>query len=124
VKDLARLKDSATALRCSPALTQYELLNLAGGGLRQVVHRREAVWRLEVRQMLPAEGAQFGGRGLNARAKDHERMGRLAPLLVEKPTTAASCTAGCRSRVHSTSTEEMFSPPLMMTSFNRSRISM
>jgi len=39
------------------------------------------------------------------------------------PTTAASCTAGCRSSTPSTSTDEMFSPPLMMTSFKRSRIS-
>ena len=39
------------------------------------------------------------------------------------PTTAASTTAGCRSSVPSTSTEEMFSPPLMITSLIRSRIS-
>jgi hypothetical protein len=39
------------------------------------------------------------------------------------PTTAASPTAGCRSSVPSTSTEEMFSPPLMITSLIRSRIS-
>ncbi len=39
------------------------------------------------------------------------------------PTTAASPTAGCRSSVPSTSTEEMFSPPLMITSLIRSLIS-
>src|ERR1041385_8044539 len=38
------------------------------------------------------------------------------------PTTAASCTAGWRSSTPSTSTEEMFSPPLMITSLIRSRI--
>src|SRR6185369_6294512 len=40
------------------------------------------------------------------------------------PTTATSSTAGCRSRAPSTSMDEMFSPPLMITSLNRSRISM
>src|SRR6266496_4446400 len=39
------------------------------------------------------------------------------------PTIAASCTAGCLKSTPSTSTDEMFSPPLMMTSFRRSRIS-
>ena len=36
----------------------------------------------------------------------------------------ASETASCRNSIASTSTDEMFSPPLMITSFNRSRISM
>ena len=36
---------------------------------------------------------------------------------------AASTTAGWRSRTPSTSSEEMFSPPLMITSLIRSRIS-
>ena len=39
------------------------------------------------------------------------------------PTTAASRTAGWRSSAPSTSIEEIFSPPLMITSLNRSRIS-
>jgi len=40
------------------------------------------------------------------------------------PTMATSCTAGWRNSTPSTSTEEMFSPPLIITSFKRSRISM
>jgi len=40
------------------------------------------------------------------------------------PTTAHSRTAGCFTRVCSTSMVEMFSPPLMMMSFLRSRSSM
>ncbi len=40
-----------------------------------------------------------------------------------RPTIATSWTAGCRSSTPSTSTEEMFSPPLMITSLSRSRIS-
>ena len=40
-----------------------------------------------------------------------------------RPTMAASWTAGWRSKAPSTSTEEMFSPPLMITSLMRSRIS-
>src|SRR5256885_9242105 len=40
-----------------------------------------------------------------------------------RPTIAASCTAGWRSRTPSTSRLEMFSPPLMITSLIRSRIS-
>src|SRR2546426_3340059 len=39
------------------------------------------------------------------------------------PTTAASTIAGCPSNTPSTSTDEIFSPPLMMTSLNRSLIS-
>ena len=39
------------------------------------------------------------------------------------PTTETSCTASWRSNTLSTSTDEMFSPPLMITSLNRSRIS-
>src|SRR5207249_9173656 len=38
-------------------------------------------------------------------------------------TTAASSTAGCRYRTSSTSIVEMFSPPEMMMSFERSLIS-
>ena len=37
-------------------------------------------------------------------------------------TTAAANTAGCRYSASSTSSEEMFSPPEMITSFERSRI--
>src|SRR6516165_5402755 len=40
-----------------------------------------------------------------------------------RPTMATSCTAGWRSSTPSTSTEEMFSPPLMITSLSRSRVS-
>ena len=39
-------------------------------------------------------------------------------------TTAAAMTAGWRYSASSTSIEEMFSPPLMMMSFERSRILM
>ena len=40
-----------------------------------------------------------------------------------RATTAASSTAGCRYSTSSTSIVEMFSPPEMMMSFDRSRIS-
>src|SRR4030095_7817058 len=44
-------------------------------------------------------------------------------LSCDMPTTATSCTAGWRSKHPSPSTEEMFSPPLIITSLKRSRIS-
>ena len=40
------------------------------------------------------------------------------------PITAASSTAGCWKRQSSTSMEETFSPPVMITSFFRSAMTM
>ena len=38
------------------------------------------------------------------------------------PMTATSATAGCENRTSSTSIDETFSPPVMITSFLRSEI--
>ena len=88
------------------------------------VDERDAVRRLEVGEPLADEVDQLAiGRG-GARLQDDEGMRRLAPAFVARtPTTPTSCTAGWRISTPSTSTDEMFSPPLMMTSLKRSRIS-
>ena len=53
------------------------------------------------------------------RAALHKSRDDLAPLLVGKPTTATSATAGCSDRQLSISTGETFSPPVMIMSSTR-----
>ena len=80
--------------------------------------------RLEVRQAARARTARSSSSVAAAPARAPRT--RAAPRPTSRrgrPTTATSCTAGCRSSTPSTSTDEMFSPPLMMTSLSRSRIS-
>ena len=58
------------------------------------------------------------GRGVT---KAHGVSPHLSSCLA---TTAASMTLGCRYKTSSTSREDMFSPPEMMMSLERSLISM
>ena len=61
--------------------------------------------------------------GARALPENNEGVRRLAPALMRQPNDRHLLHSGCRKSTPSTSTEEMFSPPLMMTSFRRSRIS-
>src|SRR5690606_7529967 len=71
------------AVRPGPLpLAELELLDLAGGRLRQLRDELHRVGRLETGQALPGVPDQLGlGGGLPV-AQHHERLGPLAPLLV------------------------------------------
>ena len=109
---------------CRAPAAQHEFLNLARRGLRQLGDESERVRALEVREPLAREGAQLGLGGREAPGFSTTNACGASPhCSCGSPTTATSWTAGCRSSTPSTSTDEMFSPPLMITSFIRSRIS-
>src|SRR5271170_5135054 len=103
---------------------KHELLHLAGGRLRQLGDEMEGLRALEVGETGAHERSQLDVGGGGAGAQHDEGVGCLAPLHVRHPHYRPSCTAVCSSRVPSTSTDEMFSPPLMITSLMRSRTSM
>ena len=63
-------------------LAQLELLELAGGGAGQLGAELDRRRALVVGQALAAELDQVGLRGRRPRAQHHERLHRLAPLLV------------------------------------------
>ena len=106
------------------ALAQHVLLDLAGRGLRQLGDEGDAARGLEVGQVLPRERDDRPPRWRWRRRWSTTKACGVSPHFSSgRPTIAASCTAGWRSSTPSTSTEEMFSPPLMITSLSRSRIS-
>ena len=76
--------------------------------------------RLEMGEVLAAEGDDVFRRGLGFGLQGHKRAGRLAPLLIW--TGHDRCFEYGRMPVedNSTSMVEMFSPPEMMMSFERS----
>ena len=76
-----------------------------------------------MRERIPREMPKFEFRCRQTLAQYDECLRRLTPFLVWDPMTATSSTAGWRSKALSTSIDEIFSPPLMMTSLKRSRIS-
>jgi tricorn protease len=67
------------------AAAEHVLLDLSGGGFRQLRDERHPVRGLKVGQPVPREGDQLVRRGGRAVAQHHERMRRLAPLLMRQP---------------------------------------
>ena len=105
------------------AVAQHELLDLAGSGLRQLRNERDPVRALKCASRSLVNAISSASVALAPSRRTTNAYGASPHLSCGKPTIAASSTAGCRSSVPSTSTEEMFSPPLMITSLIRSRIS-
>src|SRR5688572_15753081 len=72
----------ALLLRDRRAAAQHILLDLAGGRLRQLVHKAHPLGRLEVGQAVAHKLLQLSLTGRAASLQHHEGVGRLAPLLV------------------------------------------
>ena len=98
---------------------QHVLLDLAGRrlGQRLEVH---PVRRLEVRQPAAHEVGQLPLGYIATGRWSRTRRDAHPSAWSGTATTAASSTSGCAASAFSTSTEAMFSPPLMMMSLLRS----
>ena len=103
------------------ALAQHLLVELAHRRLRHRVDERPALGHLPARHVL--------GRGTPAARRSRRRTpsrtttvasGRSPHRSSGTPTTLASTTSGCAISVFSSSTEEIHSPPDLMTSLDRS----
>ena len=105
-------------------VAQHVLLDLAGRGFRQL-GEHDRLGRLEVGEHRCGSGRSAPARWPAAPAFRVTNAQGLSPHFSSgRATTAASSTAGCRYSAPSTSIEEMFSPPEMMMSFERSLTSM
>jgi hypothetical protein len=106
-----------------PALAQHVLLDLAGRGLRQLVTKVTPLGALKSARRARANAIMSSSAALPPSRSSTKACGVSPHFSSGRPTIAISCTAGWRSNAPSTSTEEIFSPPMMITSLSRSRIS-
>ena len=117
---LDRALSVAPILRPGARHLQPELLHLAGGRLGDLGEQDGArafeTRRGARRHQAISSSAETLSPGLSS-TKAHG----VSPISSSGfATTAASCTAGCLKSASSTSIEEMFSPPEMMMSLERS----
>jgi hypothetical protein len=100
----------------------------AGAAAAQIRHEilpllsRKARYRLahllgSVSASLDRRGRRVALSNLRVAFGDEISSKRRAQRSRGNPTIVTSCTAGCCKSAPSTSTEEIFSPPLTMTSF-------
>ena len=101
---------------------EHEFLDLAGRGLGQRA-KLDRPRHLEVREVGADVIEISASLDPRAGASVTKAFGRSPQNSSGTPTTATSSTAGWRLRARSTSMVEMFSPPVMMMSFWRSRSS-
>jgi hypothetical protein len=106
----------------SRALAQLELLQLAGGGAGELVAELDRGRALVVGEALAAVGDELGLGSCVSRASTTRALTVSPHFSSGTPMTATSATSGWEKRASSTSIDETFSPPLMMTSFLRSEI--
>jgi hypothetical protein len=105
------------------AAAQQVFLYFARRGLGEFANERNPTGRFEVSKIVSRELDDFGFRGGFAGTQHNERMRRFTPFRV-RHADDRDLLHGVVTKQHAlTSTDEMFSPPLMMTSLNRSRIS-
>ena len=100
-------------------LLQLKPLDLARGALRQVANKMNSRRRLKVAQTALAKAEQFPFVAAHPVPQDGERDQILADIAVGNAHCGASKTAGCDSRISSICLGAMFTPPLMINSFER-----
>jgi len=81
------------------------------------------VRRFEGARFARAKLAQLALTGARPFVENNKGVRRLAPFFMRESDDRNLAARGCLKSTLSTSTEEMFSPPLIITSFRRSRIS-
>jgi len=105
-------------------LAQNLLVELADAGLRHLVDEGDLLGHPPLGDVVEQERPQLLGVAGLALDRDDARQRALAPAVVGRAMTAASATFGWAMSAFSRSTEEIHSPPDLMTSLERSEILM
>ena len=104
-------------------ITEHEFLDLSGRCLGQCAVNKN-FGTLKARRACPAKGDDIFVVGLRRSRLEFEECAGVSPHFGSgRATTAASMIAGCWVSTSSTSRLEMFSPPEIMMSLERSLIS-
>jgi hypothetical protein len=101
-------------------LAQLELLHLAGGRARQAVGELDPLRALVAGEVLAAVRDDVLAPSRGSRRTTSAVTAR--PTLVGNADHGDLATRGCETDASSTSIDDTFSPPVMMTSFLRSEI--
>jgi hypothetical protein len=104
-------------------LAQLELLQLAGGGAHQLVTELDRLRALVTRQRLRQWAISLGSARAGTPGAAPRTPSPSRPTCRDgTPITATSATSGWLNTASSTSIDETFSPPVMITSFLRSEM--